>query len=172
MDIFKWLTRTKPTCMVQIVAEFLLNLCRSDQVDHLLVSCEGLGPGVEVADNFLPGLICHSWEANVFPPSPSEIFLKIISWCHWDSLWNIFSPDLVSVTNRDGREKYIFQIFCGGFQGDDRVAGEELVEVVGHQGYRRQDAEDHHATPDGSSLSPRKGDLALLSIITIRPTIG
>ena len=65
-------------------------------------------------------------------------------------------PDLISVTNRDGREEDIFQIFSGGLQGDDRVAGEELVDVVGHQEYRSQDTEEHHSTPDGSSLSPRK----------------
>jgi len=47
--------------MVQIVAEFLLNLGRSDQVHHLLVSSEDLGPGEEVADNFLPGGIRHTW---------------------------------------------------------------------------------------------------------------
>ena len=58
--------------MVQIVAEFLLNLWRSDQVHHLLVPCEGLGAREEVADHFLPGVIRQTWKANILPPSLSK----------------------------------------------------------------------------------------------------
>ena len=62
----------KLTRMVHIVAEFLLNLWRSDQVHHLLVPSEGLGASEEVADHFLPGVIGESWKANILPPGLSK----------------------------------------------------------------------------------------------------
>ena len=63
--------------MVHIVAELLLNFWRSDQVNHLLVSCEDLGACEEVADHFLPCLICQSWEANILPPGFSKTLGKV-----------------------------------------------------------------------------------------------
>ena len=75
--------------MIHIVAEFLLNLSRSDQGNHLLVSSEDLGPGVEVADNFLPRLIGEAREANIFPPGLSEIMSLKLTFGHLMSINNL-----------------------------------------------------------------------------------
>ena len=67
--------------MFHVVAEFLLNFSRTDEVRHLLVIIEDLGSSKEVPHNFLPCYICASRQSDVFPPGISvrKLLRKIFS---------------------------------------------------------------------------------------------